>query len=167
MTWFKQSKPNHGLPCISSKRSFAYHQFRRNCISSSRRNTRRGVMIYTCGDDIPTCVGWYTKPATWIKKERSCCFVLFLVGVRRFERPTSWSRTKRSTKLSHTPKNKYKIEMKIFPKRKAREQALLRLVLRTPMHKFVLANHTSQRLVFLETHLQTEPHPENCLGKAL
>ena len=26
-----------------------------------------------------------------------------LVGVRRFELPASWSRTKRSTKLSHTP----------------------------------------------------------------
>ena len=28
---------------------------------------------------------------------------IFLVGVRRFELPASWSRTKRSTKLSHTP----------------------------------------------------------------
>ena len=27
----------------------------------------------------------------------------FMVGVRRFELPASWSRTKRSTKLSHTP----------------------------------------------------------------
>ena len=26
-----------------------------------------------------------------------------MVGVRRFELPASWSRTKRSTKLSHTP----------------------------------------------------------------
>ena len=29
---------------------------------------------------------------------------LFVVGVTRFERATSWSRTKHSTKLSHTPK---------------------------------------------------------------
>ena len=27
----------------------------------------------------------------------------FLVGVRGFEPPASWSRTKHSTKLSHTP----------------------------------------------------------------
>ncbi len=29
-----------------------------------------------------------------------------LVGVRGFEPPASWSRTKRSTKLSHTPLSK-------------------------------------------------------------
>ena len=35
--------------------------------------------------------------------------VLFMVGVRRFELPASWSRTKRSTKLSHTPIHNVKI----------------------------------------------------------
>ena len=39
------------------------------------------------------------------------CF--FLVGVTRFERATSWSRTKHSTKLSHTPKQ-YEIALFCF-----------------------------------------------------
>lgn len=33
----------------------------------------------------------------------------FMVGVRGFEPPASWSRTKHSTKLSHTPKKPIRI----------------------------------------------------------
>lgn len=32
---------------------------------------------------------------------------IFMVGVRGFEPPASWSRTKHSTKLSHTPKTRF------------------------------------------------------------
>ncbi len=37
------------------------------------------------------------------KEKRGSCNPRSLVGVRGFEPPASWSRTKRSTKLSHTP----------------------------------------------------------------
>ena len=39
-------------------------------------------------------------------KKKGDAFASPMVGVRWFEHPTSWSRTKRSTKLSHTPKYK-------------------------------------------------------------
>ena len=70
-------------PCISSTQSVAYHQFLKNCISSSRkffRYTPYGVMRYKalCAlmiythkrDDIPSL-------SRWIKKQRSDCFVVF------------------------------------------------------------------------------------------
>ena len=37
------------------------------------------------------------------QKSREAYFSAFFIGVTRFERATSWSRTKRSTELSHTP----------------------------------------------------------------
>ena len=39
-----------------------------------------------------------------MKKARTNVLTFFMVGVRGFEPPASWSRTKHSTKLSHTPK---------------------------------------------------------------
>ena len=65
-----------------SRRSLAYHQFRRNCISSTRSVASHqaaggfmhgyAVMIYhrKAMDDIqPRWGWWYAKPAAWIKKE--------------------------------------------------------------------------------------------------
>ena len=42
------------------------------------------------------------KPLTY-NRARSACGISPLVGVAGFEPTASWSRTKRSTKLSHTP----------------------------------------------------------------
>ena len=39
-------------------------------------------MICAFGDDIHAKAWWYTKPAAWIKKERSNRFVLFWSGLR-------------------------------------------------------------------------------------
>ena len=65
-----------------SRRSLVYHQFRRNCISSTRSVASHqaaggiihgfAVMIYhrKAMDDIQPRRGWwYAKPAAWIKKE--------------------------------------------------------------------------------------------------
>lgn len=58
------------------------------------------------------CVLVQRKIAFWVAKKarytqafrRRHLFCLYImVGVRRFELPASWSRTKRSTELSHTP----------------------------------------------------------------
>ena len=80
-----------------SRRRRVYHQFRRNCISptacrcisSSRRQMHADAWWYTRAqralDDIPTCVGWYAKPAAWIKKYREQSSRYFLAGVQGFE----------------------------------------------------------------------------------
>ena len=95
-----------------SRRSLVYHQFRRNCISSTRSvashqaagNTAFGwwyaptAMIYTLTrDDIQPQRGWwyaphfvrwwYTKPAAWIKNkqlliDKSCFFFGTPRGIR-------------------------------------------------------------------------------------
>ena len=51
-----------------------------------------------------TTKGGSTSPCYNAKQKGTALpFLFVLVGVRRFELPASWSRTKRSTKLSHTP----------------------------------------------------------------
>lgn len=46
-----------------------------------------------------------SNPLLAIKKTKAKRLRFLLVGVRGFEPPASWSRTKHSTKLSHTPIN--------------------------------------------------------------
>ena len=66
------------------------------------------IRLVIAGFSIKVQVRYYNQekrcPNTWKP-------LYFLVGVRGFEPPASWSRTKRSTKLSHTPsinKDNYK-----------------------------------------------------------
>ena len=55
-------------------------------------------------DDRNTVVSDRFRPILRVEnKEEHRNALLLMVGVRRFELPASWSRTKRSTELSHTP----------------------------------------------------------------
>ncbi len=65
---------------------------------ATRRAFLKGLFFYT------SC----SNPLIFLSKKylrRSKDRLKYLVGVRGFEPPASWSRTKHSTKLSHTPKN--------------------------------------------------------------
>ena len=90
----------------------------------------------------------------------------YVVGVRWLEHPTSWSRTKRSTKLSHTPK----YEIMFMKKTEEREpsahlspvawspRSLGAALLPTlPALRGIAAR---KRSLIVFTCSQTEPHPE-------
>ena len=97
-----------------------------------------------------------------------------LVGVRGFEPPASWSRTKHSTKLSHTPKNNIYIKFCFFVRDRPEPSLPLRhsRFSASPSFACGLVAAASFRARFLchrqrsRSNYQTEPHPEKAILKS-
>ena len=88
---------------------------------SQARSFNAGFFCFFCAKNKPPACFWLETLGPELVRERKgrkfklqyirpskegapCEPPLLMVGVTRFELATSWSRTKRSTKLSHTPK---------------------------------------------------------------
>ena len=119
----------------------------------------------------PSMVKYVVKPNSQQNKNpcKLSVYKDFLVGVTGFEPAASWSRTKRSTELSHTPKT-YPIQLICSPP-KGECRAPLTLVeitdLASPSLGCFICHR--QRSLARRSCLQlprTEPHPENlfCLS---
>ena len=104
------------------------------------------------------------------KSSRKCLiFNCFLVGVRWFEHPTFWSRTRRSTKLSHTPILNFSFKLHAW--KCTKWESLFKYPLRCPklFARFSLRTILTAdafRTPFIHhrwrscSSYQTEPHPD-------